>query len=150
MSEETLNTEGATEGQSSGRPEPELAGLEANVGSPELPGAGEQAASQPVQQSLPESAAGEEQVPKQPGMQKRHLRKTRVGQVVSNKMQKTVVVAVVRRVAHAKFGKITKRTKKLYAHDAENKCAIGDLVRIEETRPLSRLKRWQLVEILKH
>ncbi|MBV8813799.1 MAG: 30S ribosomal protein S17 [Verrucomicrobia bacterium] len=81
---------------------------------------------------------------------KRHLRKTRVGQVVSNKMDKTIVVAVVRRVPHPKFGKIVKRTKKLYAHDAENTCAIGDLVRIEETRPLSRLKRWQLVEILKH
>jgi small subunit ribosomal protein S17 len=84
------------------------------------------------------------------GVQKRHLRKSRVGEVVSNKMDKTVVVAVVRRVVHPKFGKIIKRTKKLYAHDAENKCAIGDLVRIEETRPLSRLKRWQLVEILKH
>jgi len=70
--------------------------------------------------------------------------------VVSNKMDKTIVVAVVRRVPHPKFGKIVKRTKKLYAHDAENTCAIGDLVRIEETRPLSRLKRWQLVEILKH
>jgi small subunit ribosomal protein S17 len=71
---------------------------------------------------------------------KRHLRKTRVGQVI----------AVVRRVPHPKFGKIVKRTKKFYAHDAENTCAVGDLVRIEETRPLSRLKRWQLVEILKH
>src|SRR5215831_3238853 len=130
MSEESLNTEGETMGQSPVTPEPEITASEANVGSSELQGAGEQA--------------------QQPGIHKRHLRKTRVGQVVSNKMQKTVVVAVVRRVAHAKFGKITKRTKKLYAHDAENKCAIGDLVRIEETRPLSRLKRWQLVEILKH
>ena len=132
--------------QSPVTPEPEIAGSEADVGSPELSGTGEPPASQ---QSLSESVAGGEQA-QQPGIQKRHLRKTRVGQVVSNKMQKTVVVAVVRRVAHAKFGKITKRTKKLYAHDAENKCAIGDLVRIEETRPLSRLKRWQLVEILKH
>ena len=136
-------------GQSPVTPEPEIAGSEADVGSPELQGAGETPASQPVQQSPSENLAGGEQA-QQPGIQKRHLRKTRVGQVVSNKMQKTVVVAVVRRVAHAKFGKITKRTKKLYAHDAENKCAIGDLVRIEETRPLSRLKRWQLVEILKH
>jgi small subunit ribosomal protein S17 len=86
----------------------------------------------------------------QSDLPKRHLRKTRVGQVVSNKMDKTIVVAVVRRVPHPKFGKIVKRTKKFYAHDAENTCAIGDLVRIEETRPLSRLKRWQLVEILKH
>jgi small subunit ribosomal protein S17 len=150
MSEETLNTEGETVGQSASTPEPDLASSQANVVSPEPQGAGESAGSQPVQQPLSESAASEEQAPKQPETQKRHLRKTRVGQVVSNKMDKTVVVAVVRRVAHPKFGKITKRTKKLYAHDAENKCAIGDLVRIEETRPLSRLKRWQLVEILKH
>jgi small subunit ribosomal protein S17 len=81
---------------------------------------------------------------------KRHLRKTRVGQVVSNKMEKTIVVAVVRRVPHSKFGKIVKRTKKLYAHDEKNECSVGDLVRVEESRPLSRLKRWQLVEVLKH
>jgi small subunit ribosomal protein S17 len=81
---------------------------------------------------------------------KRHLRKTRVGEVVSNKMDKTIVVAVVRRVPHPKFGKIVKRTKKFYAHDAESRCEIGDLVRIQETRPLSRLKRWQLIEVLKH
>jgi small subunit ribosomal protein S17 len=83
------------------------------------------------------------------GIPKRHLRKTRVGEVVSNKMDKTIVIAVVRRVPHAKFGKIVKRTKKLYAHDEENKCAVGDLVRVEETRPLSRLKRWRLVEVLR-
>ncbi|MBV9672652.1 MAG: 30S ribosomal protein S17 [Verrucomicrobia bacterium] len=82
-------------------------------------------------------------------MSKRHLRKSRVGEVISNKMNKTVVIAVVRRVPHPKFGKIVKRTKKLYAHDEENRCEIGDLVRVEETRPLSRLKRWQLVEVLK-
>jgi small subunit ribosomal protein S17 len=88
--------------------------------------------------------------PEQAEIPKRHLRKTRVGEVVSNKMDKTIVVEVVRRVRHAKFGKITKRTKKFYAHDEQNQCAIGDLVRVEETRPLSRLKRWQLVEVLKH
>jgi len=81
---------------------------------------------------------------------KRHLRKTRVGEVVSNKMNKTIVVAVIRRVPHPKFGKVVKRTKKLYAHDQENRCVVGDLVRVEETRPLSRLKHWQLVEVLKH
>jgi small subunit ribosomal protein S17 len=86
----------------------------------------------------------------QTDLPKRHLRKTRIGVIVSNKMQKTIVVAVVRRVPHAKFGKIIKRTKKFYAHDEENRGAVGDLVRIEETRPLSRLKRWQLVEVLKH
>src|SRR5215469_16563942 len=150
MSEENLNTEGGPVGKSAATPEPDLASSQADVVSPELQAAGESAGSQPVQQSLSESVASSEQAPQQPETQKRHLRKTRVGQVVSNKMDKTVVVAVVRRVAHPKFGKITKRTKKLYAHDSENKCAIGDLVRIEETRPLSRLKRWQLVEILKH
>src|ERR1700681_4577322 len=88
--------------------------------------------------------------PQQSAIPKRHLRKTRVGQVVSNKMEKTIVVAVVRRVPHAKFGKIEKRTKKMYAHDEQKQCSIGDLVRVEETRPLSRLKRWRLVEVLKH
>ena len=87
--------------------------------------------------------------PQQSELPKRHLRKTRVGEVVSNKMDKTIVIAVVRRVPHAKFGKIVQRTKKLYAHDEENKCAVGDLVRVEETRPLSRLKRWRLVEVLR-
>src|ERR1700758_1104702 len=94
--------------------------------------------------TAPETQAQQSEVPK------RHLRKTRVGEVVSNKMEKTIVVAVVRRVPHAEFGKIVKRTKKLYAHDEKNQCSIGDLVRIEETRPLSHLKRWQLVEVLKH
>jgi small subunit ribosomal protein S17 len=88
--------------------------------------------------------------PEQAEIPKRHLRKTRVGEVVSNKMDKTIVVEVVRRVRHAKFGKITKQTKKFYVHDEQNQCAIGDLVRVEETRPLSRLKRWRLVEVLKH
>ena len=104
--------------------------------------------------STMESRAATTEAPVVPSHQsetpKRHLRKTRVGQVVSNKMEKTIVVAVVRRVPHAKFGKIVKRTKKLYAHDENNQCAIGDLVRVEETRPLSRFKRWQLVEVLKH
>ena len=93
--------------------------------------------------SAPEAQAQQSAIPK------RHLRKTRVGEVVSNKMDKTIVIAVVRRVPHAKFGKIVQRTKKLYAHDEENKCAVGDLVRVEETRPLSRLKRWRLVEVLR-
>jgi small subunit ribosomal protein S17 len=87
--------------------------------------------------------------PQQAGIQKRHLRKTRIGEVVSNRMDKTIVIAVVRRVPHRKFGKIVKRTKKLYAHDEENRCAVGDLVRVEETRPLSHLKRWRLVEVLR-
>jgi small subunit ribosomal protein S17 len=74
--------------------------------------------------------------------------KERVGLVVSDKMDKTVVVAVENRVAHPKYGKIIVRTKRYKAHDAENQCKEGDLVRIQETRPLSKTKRWQVAEIL--
>lgn len=81
---------------------------------------------------------------------KRGLRKTRVGKVVSNKMQKTVVVATTTRVPHPKFGKIVKKITKFHAHDEGEKAQAGDLVRIIETRPLSKLKRWRVVEILKH
>lgn len=73
----------------------------------------------------------------------------KIGIVVSNKMQKTVVVAVENRVAHPKYGKIVVKTKKFKAHDEENRCREGDLVRITETRPLSRTKRWQVAEILR-
>jgi small subunit ribosomal protein S17 len=74
--------------------------------------------------------------------------KERVGVVVSNKMQKTVVVAVENRTSHPKYGKIVVRTKKYKVHDEEERCLEGDRVRIKETRPLSRTKRWQVVEIL--
>ncbi len=80
----------------------------------------------------------------------RGLRKERVGQVVSNKMAKTLVVETVTRVPHAKFGKIIKQVKRFYAHDEEGTAQMGDTVRIMETRPLSKLKRWRLVEVLKH
>ena len=80
----------------------------------------------------------------------RGLRKERIGQVVSTKMQKTVVVETTTRVPHPKFGKIVKQIKRFYAHDEENKAQVGDTVRIAETRPLSKLKRWRLVEIVKH
>ena len=80
----------------------------------------------------------------------RALRKTRVGEVVSDKMDKTIVVRTVTRVPHPKFGKITKHITKFHAHDEKNEAKIGDRVSIMETRPLSRLKRWRLVEILKH
>jgi small subunit ribosomal protein S17 len=80
----------------------------------------------------------------------RGLRKERVGQVVSTKMNKTAVVETTTRVPHAKFGKIVKQVKRFYAHDEEGKAQTGDTVRIAETRPLSKLKRWRLVEILKH
>ncbi len=80
----------------------------------------------------------------------RHLRKTRVGQVVSNKADKTAVVETVTRVPHPRFRKIVKQVKKFHAHDEENQAQIGDKVRIMETRPVSKLKRWRIVEILKH
>ena len=79
----------------------------------------------------------------------RSLRKTRVGQVVSSKMNKTAVVETVTRVPHPLFGKIVKQVKKFHAHDEENKAQVGDTVRIMETRPISKLKCWRIVEILK-
>ena len=78
----------------------------------------------------------------------RATRKTRTGQVISSSMNKTIVVRSVTRVPHPKFGKIVKQMKKFYAHDEENKAKPGDTVRIMETRPLSKLKRWRLVEVL--
>ena len=80
--------------------------------------------------------------------QARATRKTRVGEVISSGMNKTIVVRTVTRVPHAKFGKIVKQKKKFYAHDEENKAKTGDTVRIMETRPLSKLKRWRLVEVV--
>jgi len=78
----------------------------------------------------------------------RNLRKTRVGLVTSDKMDKTIVVSVVDNVKHPLYGKIVKRTYKLKAHDEENQCKIGDRVKVMETRPLSKDKRWRLVEIV--
>ena len=78
----------------------------------------------------------------------RNLRKTRSGKVVSNKMDKTIVVAIENHVRHPLYGKIVKRTYKLKAHDENNECGIGDTVRVMETRPLSKDKRWRLVEII--
>ena len=78
----------------------------------------------------------------------RNLRKTRVGLVTSDKMDKTIVVSVTDNVKHPLYGKIVKRTYKLKAHDEENQCKIGDRVRVMETRPLSRDKRWRLVDII--
>lgn len=80
----------------------------------------------------------------------RGLRKERVGQVVSTKMQKTAIIETTTRVPHAKFGKIVKQVKRFYAHDEDGKAQVGDTVLIAETRPLSKLKRWRLVEIIKH
>ena len=81
-------------------------------------------------------------------MEERNLRKVMVGTVTSNKMDKTVVVSVATNVKHPKYGKIVKRTYKLKAHDEENVCQIGDKVKVMETRPLSKDKRWRLVEII--
>ena len=78
----------------------------------------------------------------------RNLRKTRTGKVVSDKMNKTIVVAVQDNVRHALYNKIVKKTYKLKAHDENNECKIGDTVRVMETRPLSKDKRWRLVEIV--
>ena len=78
------------------------------------------------------------------------VRKSRVGVVVSNKMQKTIVVEIERRVPHPMFKKIVRKTSKFYAHDEDGKAKTGDKVRIEETRPMSKLKRWKLVEVLAH
>lgn len=81
-------------------------------------------------------------------MEKRGLRKTRIGIVISNKMDKTITVAIERRVAHPIYKKYFKKTTKLLAHDEKRECNIGDKVKIMETRPLSKRKRWRLVEIV--
>jgi small subunit ribosomal protein S17 len=78
----------------------------------------------------------------------RNLRKTRIGVVASNKMDKTITVAVERKVKHPLYGKFVKKTTKFHAHDEKNECSIGDTVKIMETRPMSKLKRWRLVEVV--
>jgi len=84
----------------------------------------------------------------QPEKPKRGQRKVRIGRVVSNKMNKTIVVAIERKVMHPLYKKVYVRTTKVMAHDENNECNIGDIVKIMETRPLSRHKRWRLVEII--
>ena len=79
---------------------------------------------------------------------KRHLRKTREGRVCSDKGDKTIVVLIERRVRHPLYGKEIRVEKKVHAHDEENRAKVGDVVRVMETRPLSRMKRWRLVEII--
>ena len=81
-------------------------------------------------------------------MAERNLRKTRVGVVTSNKMNKTITVAIERKVKHPIYGKFVKKTSKFHAHDEKNECSIGDTVKIMETRPLSKTKRWRLVEVV--
>jgi small subunit ribosomal protein S17 len=79
---------------------------------------------------------------------KRNLRKERIGEVVSSKMNKTIVIAVKTKMKHPMYGKFVNKTSKFYAHDEENTCGVGDTVRIMETRPLSKTKKWRLVEII--
>ena len=81
-------------------------------------------------------------------MEKRNLRKERIGVVTSDKMDKSIVVSVERKVKHPKYGKFVKKTSKFVAHDETNDCNIGDTVRIMETRPLSKSKNWRLVEVI--
>jgi small subunit ribosomal protein S17 len=78
----------------------------------------------------------------------RNLRKTRTGVVTSNKMDKTITIAIERKVKHPLYGKFVKKTSKFHAHDEKNECSIGDTVKIMETRPISKLKRWRLVEVV--
>ena len=81
-------------------------------------------------------------------MEERNLRKVRTGKVTSDKMDKTIVVAIEERIDHPLYNKVVKRTYKLKAHDENNECKVGDTVRVMETRPLSKDKRWRLVEIV--
>jgi small subunit ribosomal protein S17 len=85
-----------------------------------------------------------------PKSEERSLRKTRVGEVISDKMDKTIVVKTITRVPHPLFGKIVKQVKKCHVHDEKNEAKVGDRVSIMATRPLSRLKRWRLVEVIRH
>ncbi|MEY4902523.1 MAG: ribosomal protein [Bacteroidota bacterium] len=78
----------------------------------------------------------------------RNLRKTRTGIVTSNKMDKTITISVERKLQHPMYGKFVKQSNKFHAHDDKNECGIGDTVKIMETRPLSKLKRWRLIEII--
>jgi small subunit ribosomal protein S17 len=81
-------------------------------------------------------------------MLERNLRKIRIGVVSSNKMDKTVTVAVERKVKHPIYGKFVKKTTRFHAHDEKNECSIGDIVKIMETRPLSKTKRWRMIEVV--
>ncbi len=89
-----------------------------------------------------------EETPEEANAERPNRRKVREGTVTSNAMNKTVVVSVVERVRHAKYSKTVQRTKKLYAHDETNDLRLGDKVRVAETRPLSKLKRWRVVEVV--
>ncbi len=84
----------------------------------------------------------------EPNLSERNARKERTGRVVSNKMDKSITIAIERKVKHPKYGKFMTKTTKLMAHDERNECGIGDTIKIMETRPLSKNKRWRLIEII--
>jgi small subunit ribosomal protein S17 len=130
MADETEETTDVTEAAA-----PEAATEEA-VAAPEAPAA-----------EAPARAVAKVVVPVEDGTRP-NGRKVREGVVVSDAMQSTVVVAVVERTRHPRYGKTVQRTKKLYVHDAEDTAKVGDRVRVQETRPLSKLKRWRLTEVL--
>ena len=121
-----------------------LEAVEAEAAS-ELPPTEEAEATAPKAATTAATAAAE--IPAEPGA-RANRRKVREGMVVSDAMAATVVVSVVERVRHPRYGKTVQRTKKLYVHDAENTAKVGDRVRVQETRPLSKLKRWRLTEVL--
>ena len=108
----------------------------------------EQAQQQAAPQDTTTAAPDELHLAHAKGKGGRNLRKTRDGYVVSNKMDKTIAVTIERRLQHPIYGKYVKKSKKLIAHDEQNECQIGDLVRIMECRPLSRRKRWRLISVL--
>jgi small subunit ribosomal protein S17 len=102
----------------------------------------------PAPAPAPAAAAAKAAAPTVEDTERPNRRKVREGVVISDAMQATVVVAVVERVRHPRYGKTVQRTKKLYVHDAEDTAKVGDRVRVQETRPLSKLKRWRLTEVL--
>ncbi|GAB2521091.1 30S ribosomal protein S17 [Spirosoma aerophilum] len=114
----------------------------------------EQQAPAPQAETTPVAAATEQPTTTAPATSatveasERNARKERIGRVTSNKMQKTITVAIDRKVKHPMYGKFMNKTKKLTVHDEKNECGIGDTVRVMETRPLSKNKRWRLVEII--
>ncbi|ADB41743.1 30S ribosomal protein S17 [Spirosoma linguale] len=114
----------------------------------------EQQAPAPQEEATPVAAATEQPAAAAPATSataeasERNARKERIGRVTSNKMQKTITVAIDRKVKHPMYGKFMNKTKKLTVHDEKNECGIGDTVRVMETRPLSKNKRWRLVEII--
>jgi small subunit ribosomal protein S17 len=153
MAEDTENTESATAGSDAADDAAKAAAADAEKALEAVQA--EAAAELPPQESAATAAAAPAPAqaataPAEPeeGGPRPNRRKTREGIVVSDAMSSTVVVAVVERVRHPRYGKTVQRTKKLYVHDAEDTAKVGDRVRVQETRPLSKLKRWRLTEVV--